>query len=365
MDKPVVWTLHDMNAFTGGCHYSCGCNKFNAMCSQCPQLGPGVCSDPAQYAWEQKRKAYSSLNITVVTPSRWLADCARQSSLLNRFPVHIIPYGLPLNIFKPLPSQSFRERHNISKKVKIVLFGAAGVANKRKGFFYLLQALEKISLVNKDQELIFMFFGSFSKGVNLNIKHPVLQLGYINDESILAEIYSCSDIVVVPSVEDNLPNIVLEAMASGTPVVGFATGGIPDMIIDGQTGFLSQTGSVDDLAACIGKMLSNDDQRKIISENCRLKAISEYDIKGQALRYHNLYENILTRPANRSSEFNNLKENSININKPDATSGLHYQFSQPPSGNTEKHICVQPVSFLGNRSHPFRPCKITKSDRTA
>jgi glycosyltransferase involved in cell wall biosynthesis len=250
--KPIIWTLHDMNSFTGGCHYAGDCRKYIEGCGACPQLGSDTEHDLSHHVWKQKYDAYNALNINIVTPSRWLGKCASESKLFSRFPVTVIPYGFPVDIFKPYPKEEVRKALNIPESANVILFGADSVVNERKGFKYLL----------------------------------------IADESQLAMVYSAADVFVLPSLEDNLPNTVVEAMACGVPVVGFDIGGIPDMIEHKKTGYLVKHRDIAGLIEGIEWLISSYDSDANFSKQCREKVDKEYALEVQAKAYKDLYKRI-------------------------------------------------------------------------
>lgn len=293
--KKIVWTLHDMNAFTGGCHYSAACQKYEQQCGNCPQLGSNQHNDLSRQIWTRKMMTYRQLDITVVTPSQWLANCAQKSSLLSSFPIHVIPNGLPTDIFKPYPQKKIRESLHIPKDAFVILFGADSVANLRKGFIYLVQALKHIKLLAPDNQIVIATFGQHSQEIEHQLGFPTYTFNYINTEPELALIYSMADTTVIPSLEDNLPNVVLESLACGTPVVGFNTGGIPDMIKHKNNGYLAAVGDYKELATGIHWIM---DQLKKGS-NLRLKsretALRMYSMPLLAKAYQNLYSQILAR----------------------------------------------------------------------
>ena len=145
LDKPIVWTLHDMWPFTGGCHYSGGCIKYENKCGQCPILNSSTDKDLTRRIWEKKKKYYKKLNLTIVTCSNWLAQCAKDSSLFNDLRIEVIPNSVDMNVFKPIKKEIARDILNLPKNKYLILFGAmSATSDKRKGFYYLNEALEKI-----------------------------------------------------------------------------------------------------------------------------------------------------------------------------------------------------------------------------
>ncbi|QTA87917.1 glycosyltransferase family 4 protein [Desulfonema magnum] len=292
MGKPIVWTLHDMNPFTGGCHYTGNCLKYKTSCGACPQLGSDITDDLSYHTWNHKLNAYSDLNIHIVALSRWLAGCAKESALFSRFPIDLIPNGFPLDIFKPYPKTQIRKASNVSETAKLILFGADSVVNQRKGLAYLLEALNRFPL-KSGHEYILVTFGNFPQGANITSKYQVLNTGQIADENQLALVYSAADLFVLPSLEDNLPNTVVEAMACGLPIVGFDIGGMPDMVEHGKTGYLAKPRDIAGLAEGINWVISSYDNGVNFSERCREKAEKEYAPDVQAKAYNELYNRIL------------------------------------------------------------------------
>ncbi|MCU7519720.1 MAG: glycosyltransferase [Ignavibacteria bacterium] len=286
-NKKLVWTLHDMNAFTGGCHYSASCNKYSASCGACPQLGSNDTEDMSRKNWELKNDVYRKMKITVATPSLWLSKCAKESSLFKKKDIHVIKYGIPTTIYAPLDRNKIRTALNISKSKKVILFVADSVTNERKGLKYLISALNLL----EGDNITLAVLGS-NNNVNLNCKHELLFLGSISDENTIASIYNLADVFVIPSTEDNLPNTVIESLSCGTPVVGFNIGGIPDMVTHKKNGYLADPGNIDDLKNGIEWILHNGDYEHIRKE-CRNKALREFQLRTQAENYLSLYDKIL------------------------------------------------------------------------
>ena len=291
-NEPIVWTLHDMNPFTGGCHYTSGCLKYQHSCGDCPQLGSNSVNDLSKYNWDTKRRAYQGMDINVVTPSKWLADCAQESKLFAHFPTSVIPNGIPQDVFKPYPKEQLREAFNIPVGAKVILFGAESHNNNRKGFNYLLDALNNYDL-DKNADYVILTFG---KNIENNIsKYPVRNAGQINNEKQLAVIYSLADVFVIPSLQDNLPNVVVEAMSCGLPVVGFNVGGIPDMIEHKKTGYLVTPKDTKGLIEGINWVLASQSNRNDMARTCRKKAERNYSSKVQTDKYIELFNRILLK----------------------------------------------------------------------
>jgi len=290
---PLVWTLHDMNPFTGGCHYDMDCGRFVAQCGACPQLGSQKESDFSRDVWRRKARAYRLLSrnhLHLVTPSLWLGEQLSQSSLLSQFPHSVIPYGLDTEVFQPRSPFAMREVLGIPSDAKVILFIADGLNDPRKGFEFLVRALENVDFRFKTVVL------SVGQGKPLDIQGlPHVHARSIQDDQILSFVYSCSDVFVVPSLQDNFPNTVLESMACGTPVVAFRTGGIPEAVRHNETGLLVPIGDVKLLREAVVELLANDDKRREKSRNCRHLALKEYRLDTQAYRYLSLYREMLAK----------------------------------------------------------------------
>ncbi len=286
--KPVVWTLHDMNPFTGGCHYSGGCDKFIESCSYCHYLK--TTSNPA---YTNKLHNYKSKHLTQSTPlhvvplSNWMADCVKKSSLFGAYKQTIIPNGIDSNIFKLYPKQEARKELGIPPDKKVLLFVAERIDNKRKGNNYIMEAAEVLS---ENNNVVMCSVGKTSEG---NSKPNFISLGEIQSEEKLAKIYSAADALLIPSTEDNLPNTALESVLCGTPVIAFPIGGLPDIIEEGKNGYLSTDISTRSLVDKINLFLEKGVQ--LSSSQIRDEAIAKYDLPVSTKRYIDLYQNILSK----------------------------------------------------------------------
>jgi glycosyltransferase involved in cell wall biosynthesis len=284
---PLVWTMHDMAPLTGGCHFSEGCDKFSQQCGACPLLGSHSQSDLTRKIWRRKNASLQSLDsagLHIVTPSRWIQGLVKSSSLLSRFDSTVIPYGLDTDVFAPRDRRFARDILEIPQDSKVVLFVASGINDPRKGLNELVQVLSSLST---DHKLFFLSTGGGQLPRLQNLPHRHIQA--LDADGLLSSIYSAADIFVLPSLLDNLPNVVLESMSCGVPVAAFATGGIPDMVRPGISGFLAKRGDNDDLRKIICQLLQNDELRAQMSVNCRKIALQEYSLELQARRYADIY----------------------------------------------------------------------------
>lgn len=295
---PLVWRLADMGAFTGGCHYDNGCGKFTATCGACPILGSKRETDLSRQVWIRKQSALAKLEpdrLHLVGTSRWIADQAASSSLLGRFPVTVIPNGLDVTVFAPRDKKFSRDLLGVPPGAKVVLFVADSAAIKRKGFDSLAAALAGMS----DEPNLFLLSVGGGKPDVPNL--PQLHLGKISHDRLLSAIYSAADVFVIPSLQESFGQTVIEALACGTPVVGFDAGGIPDMVRPGITGYLAPVGNAAALREEIRKVLRDPINSRQLSDNCRRVAIEEYALEIQATSYANHYQTLLGSKASQSA----------------------------------------------------------------
>jgi glycosyltransferase involved in cell wall biosynthesis len=294
--RPLIWTLHDMWAFTGGCHYTEECEAYKFSCGNCPQLGNIKDKDYSRWVWERKDKAWQNLDITIVSPSLWLRKCAAASSLFRNKRIEIIPYGIDTQKYRPIPKHIAREILKLPQDKHIVLFGTLkATSEKRKGFHFLQPALEDLSKSGWQDKLEVVIFGASEPDNQPDFGFRTHYLGTFRDDLSLALVYSAADVFVLPSSQDNLPNTIMEANACGTPCVAFNVGGMPDMIEHQKNGYLAQPFKTEDLAEGIAWVLTNPDRYKNLSDHAREKVEKEFTLEKQAYRYQKLYKDILTQ----------------------------------------------------------------------
>jgi glycosyltransferase involved in cell wall biosynthesis len=292
--KPLVWTLHDSWAFTGGCHVPFECVRYRERCGACPVLGSSRERDLSRRVWERKAKAWRNLRLTVVAPSRWLAGCAKSSALFAGVRVEAIPNGLDPALFKPADKRLARDRLRLPQGKKFVLFGAmGGTGDRNKGFHLLLSALQKMSAGGWKDTAELLVIGASEPASPPPFGMRARFLGRLQDDASLALAYAAADVFVSPSMLENLSNSVMEAMACGTPCVAFRQGGMPELIENGRTGYLAQPYEPGDLAAGIGGMLGNDAARREMGRCSRRKAEEEFALDRISKRYVDLYREIL------------------------------------------------------------------------
>lgn len=295
LGKPLVWTLHDMWAFTGGCHYSRGCMHFKDTCGNCPYLKNPSPGDLSNRVWQRKKKLFPP-GIRFVTCSEWLANVARSSSLLRDYAVQAIPNPIDTDVFKPLAEaerQAFRKEKGIASGAFLLLFVAMNVSETRKGFSFLQETLRILRTQKPDFQLEILVLGKSDPEILQALPYPVHALGLVRDTAALATAYGAADIFVIPSLEDNLPNTVMESLACGTPVAGFNTGGIPEMAGHLSEGFIATQGDSRALAEGIFTLLKGSTSAETYREAARRKVEMQYAEKVVARRYMDLYTEIL------------------------------------------------------------------------
>lgn len=261
LGKPIVWTFHDSNAFTGGCHVRYTCTHFEQECGNCPLLKSSGPNDLSHRIWKSKSAAYADLEFSIITPSNWMAESVKRSKLLGKRAVQVIPNTLDTQVFKPVSKQQARKILGLPADQFIVLSGFMPSKNdKHKGTPYLMEAL---ALLPNKAGTALLVFGNKNEESLPALPVATTFLGTINDDEKLALAYSAADVFVSPSLEDNLPNTVLESLACGTPVVAFTTGGIPDMVKHQHNGYLAEYQSAADLAAGIQWVHQHPDRKKL------------------------------------------------------------------------------------------------------
>lgn len=299
--KPIVWTLHDMWPFTGGCHIADTCDRYLCQCGRCPQLASGKEEDLSRVLWRRKHHAWAAADMTVVGPSRWLTDCAHRSSLFNHCPVHVIPNSIDDTVFKPTAKLMARTRLGLPPEGPLMLYGAYdAVKDKNKGYPYLVQALEHLAGHDSFSNMRLAVFGADGPPEGDAPPVPSRFFGTITDDHQLALLYSAADVTVVPSIQEAFCNAAAEAMACGTPVVSFDTSGLKDIVEHRQTGYRARCYDPRDLAEGIRWVLSDPDRLAALGERARAKVQANFTMEQVAARYIELYQSILDRRARLS-----------------------------------------------------------------
>jgi glycosyltransferase involved in cell wall biosynthesis len=296
--KPLVWTMHDMWAFTGSEHYDDITHPDRYIKGYKPYTRPSGYSGPDidAWVWKRKLKAWKNKKFNLVSPSNWLAECARKSILMRDQKCTVIPNCIDTATFKPVDHELARQILNLKTDRCYILFGAMdSTSDTRKGFQVLKAALEKLSLDNSfAAKTELLIFGANQPEKNENLSFPVHYMGHLNDDISLSLVYSAADIFVAPSMQDNLPNTLVEAMACGTPCVAFSIGGMTDLIIEGVTGMLAKPFEEDSLSKVIAKSLSIEFDRVQIHESAK----ERYSQINVTKLYVELYQSVINEQNN-------------------------------------------------------------------
>lgn len=297
--KPVVWTMHDMWTFTGMCHYAGECKRYTEECHHCPFLyGGGSKKDLSYRTYRKKQKLYKGIHITFVACSRWLETMAKQSKLFKEQTVTNIPNAINTNLFKPSNKKEAREKCHLPQDKKLLLFGSVKITDKRKGLTYFIEACKLLAekYPEMKETIGVVVFGQQSSQLESMIPFPVYAMNYVNSEKEIVNIYNAVDLYVTPSLEDNLPNTIMEAMACGVPCIGFNVGGIPQMIDHLHNGYVAQYKSSEDFANGIRWALTESEYPNL-SEEASRKVVSNYSEGIIAKRYIDIYNKVTGRHA--------------------------------------------------------------------
>lgn len=290
LNIPLVWTLHDMWPFTGGCHYSQDCDRYRQSCGQCPLLSSHKESDLSHWVWQRKAAAWRDLDLTIVSPSEWMADCARASALFGNRPIEVIAHGLNTHIYKPIDRRVARQALNLPLSKPLILFGAVRATDDpRKGFHLLQPALSKLLHLKQDGKIELVIFGSAESKTFTELGYPTHALGQLRDDLSLALAYSAADVMVVPSLQESFGQTASEALACGAPVVAFKTTGLIDIIDHQQDGYLAEPFEIDDFARGMAWVLDDIDRYQKMSEAARQKVEMKFTLELQAQRYQDLF----------------------------------------------------------------------------
>ncbi|MFM7191622.1 MAG: glycosyltransferase family 4 protein [Microcystaceae cyanobacterium] len=256
--KPIVLTLHDLWPLTGGCHYTEGCDRYQTGCGQCPQLGSSRNLDLSSWIWQRKAKAWRNLDLTVVALSQWVADCVQKSPILQKYPLRLIPNGLDSAQYYPVDKILAKKLLGLDPDRRVIAFGALQASSdRRKGFPFLEQILQQLRQTPWGDQIELLIFGASQTPASPRFPLPTRYLGHLSDDLSLRLVYSAADVFLAPSLEDNLPNTVLEAIACGTPCIAFRIGGMPDLIQHQGSGYLAEPFVIEDFVQGIQWVLAN------------------------------------------------------------------------------------------------------------
>lgn len=291
---PLVWTLRDMWGFTGGCHYTADCARYEAACGACPQLRSDREEDLSRHIWRRKLRHWRNLDLWLVPISSWLADCARTSSLFGGRPIEVIPNGVDARRFQPTDKATAKQMFGFAPDSQIILFGAINATtDPRKGFAHFQQALSQLGQTKLAGRAEVAVFGDTAPGSLGDAGMKTHYLGHFDDDQRLALLYSSADVMVTPSLQEAFGKTLIEAMACGTPVVAFNSGGPVDIIEHRADGYLARPFCAEDLAEGIAWCLAERARPLELGQRGRAKVEREFDINVVAHRYLALYQQIL------------------------------------------------------------------------
>lgn len=290
--KPVIWTMHDMWPCTAICHHARDCNRFQSHCQECPQLLYPSRRDLSFWVFDRKATIYPEGNLTFVACSEWLASEARKSRLLAGKEVISIPNTYNHHAFCPGSREEARRRFTLPKNLRLLLFACQKVTNERKGLDYLFEALRSKPIYHWQGRLGLVVVGEMAEDVAYSVPFPIYRQDYINEEEDMALLYRAVDLFVTPSLEENLPNTIMEAMACATPCVGFDIGGIPEMIDHEKNGYVARYRDAEDLARGINFVL-DEERYDELSANAAHKAVEAWNEESVVRKHIELYERMV------------------------------------------------------------------------
>jgi glycosyltransferase involved in cell wall biosynthesis len=291
--KPIVWTLHDMWAFTGGCHYSGSCGRYETGCGNCPLLNTNSENDISREQLARKKELFDRYQPQIITCSNWLANCAKNSWALQNCSIKVIPNPIDISIFQPSDKNALRTKLGLPLNKKLLLFSSARLDDPRKGVTYLIKSLnilnQKYPTLKDSLELVFM--GALKEPLPA-LPFKLHTTGFVSGDENLAHYYAACDVFALPSVEDNLPNTVMEAIACGTPAVAFLNGGLEDLIEHKRNGYLAPLENCEDFAEGILYVLNHHDA---LSIRCREKTVSTFSEEIVAEQYLKVYQKEISK----------------------------------------------------------------------
>jgi glycosyltransferase involved in cell wall biosynthesis len=286
--KQVVWTLHDMQLLTGHCAYSFDCEKWEIGCGKCPYLDiyPKLTKDTTAFIWKTKKRIYQQCDMHIVVPSKWLQNIVSQS-ILSHLSCSLIYNGIDITIYKPHNKEDVRNKFNIPETAYVVLFSAdLGINNPFKGGEFIKQLIEYYQLYSN---ILFVNIG----GGNSIVKYDkIWNIPYVQNEQEMSYWYSAADVYVYPSLADNCPLVILEAMACGLPIVTFETGGIPELVLHNETGYVAKYKDFNDLIFGFDFLYKNIDIRETMSTKAKRRVNEYFTIQRMCQEYQELYDSL-------------------------------------------------------------------------
>ena len=290
--KPVVWTMHDAWPSTAICHLTLGCNKFKSHCHHCKYLpGGGSGNDLSARLWKRKQAIWKSSDIFFVACSRWLEREAKQSALMSGLNVTNIPNPIDTRVFHSKDKSQARKALSLPEDKRLILFVSQRVTNVNKGMDYLVEACRQLvaQYPEMKEKCGVVILGGHAEEVSEQLPLTAYPLGYVNDEHRIVDVYNAADVFVLPSLSENLPNTIMEAMACGVPCVGFKVGGIPEEIDHQKNGYVAAYRDAEDLARGIRWILTEADYESL-SQSAVEKVVRNYSQQSVAMKYLEVYQ---------------------------------------------------------------------------
>lgn len=288
---PIVWTLHDSWAYTGGCHMHKGCEKYLTGCGACPYLSPKLKYDLSSYNFDRKQKVYKQIkNLKIVTPSSWLKAEVMSSRLLNECDVEVIPNGLNVDFFTGIDKEKAKEKLGIDPHKKVIVFGGINATkDENKGFGCFVDSVKYF----KTKDLTILVFGNNKLQIEYLHKIKIKYLGQINNDEKLRTIYAAGDVTVVPSKQEVFGQVITESMSCGVPVVAFDTTGPAEIIKQKKNGYLAKAFQAEDLALGIDWVLEDKEKWNQLSAYAVTSAKTRFSSEIIAKKYIELFKNVL------------------------------------------------------------------------
>lgn len=290
--KPIVWTMHDMWPVTGICHHSRECTNYSEKCGNCMFLQKPDKKDLSYKVFKKKKKYLKNKGIHFVACSEWLKKRAEISKIANGNFVTNIPNPIDTDLFCPGNKSEARKKFGLPEDKKLLLFGALIASDKRKGIDYLIEATKLLADLKNEVELVYC--GEIKGELPSEFGLKAHSLGYVSNQADIVSMYQAVDCFVIPSLEENLPNMIMESMSCGVPCVGFNIGGIPEMIQHLETGYVAEYKSAADFSTGIRHILSNINDDKLKTAN-RKFVLNNYSETAVANKYFDIYKSCLKK----------------------------------------------------------------------
>ncbi len=294
---PLVWSLHDMNPLTGGCSHAGDCEGFTRMCGDCPVLSRPGPRDLSHQELAIKHASLQGRNLSIIAPSQWMAGMAKRSSLFSHCPIKVIHNPVDTSAFFPENKRVARKNLGLPEEGVCLLYAAESVEVREKGINEFLGVLSRLG---KSRDLFGLTFGGGDVISSID-SVPIHHLGYLKSIEKMRLAYSAADIFVIPSHAETISQTTVEAFACQTPAVAFDVGGLPELVHDGQTGFLAPFLNVESMSEKIDWLIEHPDERKKMGANALQFAREEFESKTLISRYIAFYEEVLNSPSDGKS----------------------------------------------------------------